>query len=41
MIETEIELSGRSRQEIISIMKRNLEIMKSSVVNGLTTGKIY
>lgn len=39
MIETEIELSGRSRQEIISIMKRNLEIMKSSVVNGLTTGK--
>lgn len=39
MIATEIELSGRSRQEILYIMSKNLEVMKASVVNGLTESK--
>lgn len=39
MIATEIELTGRSRDEIISIMERNLEVMLSSVDNGLTDSK--
>lgn len=39
MIETEIELTGRSREEILYIMSRNLEVMKASVVNGLTESK--
>lgn len=39
MIATEIEMTGRSRDEIISIMSRNLEVMKSSVKEGLTPTK--
>lgn len=39
MIETEIELTGRSREEILYIMSRNLDVMKASVVNGLTESK--
>ena len=39
MIGTEIELTGRSREEILYIMSRNLEVMKASVVNGLTESK--
>lgn len=39
MIETEIELTGRSREEILYIMSRNLEVMKASVVNGLTESR--
>lgn len=31
MIATEIELSGRSRSEIIQLMTKNLEVMKASV----------
>ncbi|MCS4487957.1 L-serine ammonia-lyase, iron-sulfur-dependent, subunit alpha [Streptococcus sciuri] len=36
MIATEIELSGRSRTEIIQLMTKNLEVMKSSVQKGLS-----
>lgn len=39
MIETEIELTGRTKDEILSIMSKNLEVLKSSVVNGLTSDK--
>lgn len=39
MIETEIELTGRTKDEILTIMSKNLEVLKSSVVNGLTTDK--
>lgn len=39
MIATEIETSGRSREEILAIMSRNLEVMKSSVKEGLTPSK--
>lgn len=39
MIATEIEMTGRSREEIIYIMSRNLEVMKSSVKEGLTPTK--
>lgn len=39
MITTEIEMTGRSREKIIYIMSKNLEVMKSSVVNGLTGSK--
>lgn len=39
MIATEIEMTGRSREEIIHIMSRNLEVMKSSVKEGLTPSK--
>ncbi|KHD44606.1 L-serine ammonia-lyase, iron-sulfur-dependent, subunit alpha [Streptococcus hongkongensis] len=39
MIATEIEMTGRTRDEIISIMKRNLQVMRESVVNGLTPSK--
>ncbi|EFR45220.1 L-serine ammonia-lyase, iron-sulfur-dependent, subunit alpha [Streptococcus pseudoporcinus] len=39
MIATEIEMTGRSRDEIRVIMGRNLEVMKESVVNGLTPSK--
>ncbi len=39
MIATEIETTGRSRDEIIYIMKRNLEVMRESVVKGLTPTK--
>lgn len=39
MIATEIEMTGRSRDEITYIMSRNLEVMKSSVSEGLTPTK--
>ncbi|CRH85658.1 L-serine dehydratase%2C alpha chain [Chlamydia trachomatis] len=39
MIETEIELTGRSREEIVTLMSRNLIVMKSSVKDGLTDSK--
>ncbi|GAB2024101.1 L-serine ammonia-lyase, iron-sulfur-dependent, subunit alpha [Lactovum odontotermitis] len=34
-IQTEIEVTGRSREEIIELMERNLQTMKDSIVNGL------
>lgn len=39
MIATEMELSGRSRDEIIHIMTKNLQVMKNSVTDGLTPSK--
>ncbi|EMF48805.1 L-serine ammonia-lyase, iron-sulfur-dependent, subunit alpha [Streptococcus parauberis] len=39
MIATEIEMTGRSREDIVSIMERNLQVMRESVVNGLTPSK--
>lgn len=39
MIATEIKMTGRSRDEITYIMSRNLEVMKSSVSEGLTPTK--
>lgn len=39
MIATETELTGRTADESRFIMKRNLEVMKSSVANGLTESK--
>lgn len=39
MIATEMEVTGRTREEIIFIMSRNLQVMKESVVNGLTPTK--
>lgn len=39
MIETEIELTGRSREEIVTIMSRNLTVMKSSIIDGLSESK--
>ena len=41
MIATEMELSGRSRSrdEIIHIMTKNLQVMKNSVTDGLTPSK--
>ncbi|WP_159583574.1 L-serine ammonia-lyase, iron-sulfur-dependent, subunit alpha [Streptococcus halichoeri] len=39
MIATEIESTGRSKEEIISIMSRNLEVMREAVVDGLTPSK--
>lgn len=39
MISTEIELTGRNREEILSIMSRNLQVMKDSVKKGLTPTK--
>ncbi len=39
MIATEIELTGRSREEILTIMSRNLTVMKDSIVDGLTESK--
>lgn len=39
MISTEIELSGRDRSEILSLMTRNLEVMKDSVQAGLSPEK--
>lgn len=35
MIATEIELTGRSREEIIQLMERNLEVMLDSIEKGL------
>lgn len=39
MIATEIEMTGRSREDIVNIMERNLQVMRESVVNGLTPSK--
>lgn len=39
MITTEIQMTGRSREEILLIMSKNLQVMKNSVVNGLTDSK--
>lgn len=39
MIATEMELTGREREEILSLMQRNLEVMKASVTDGLTDSK--
>ncbi|MER0122148.1 L-serine ammonia-lyase, iron-sulfur-dependent, subunit alpha [Streptococcus sp. ZJ93] len=39
MIETEIELTGRSREEILTLMSRNLTVMKASIIDGLTESK--
>ena len=39
MIAPEIEMTGRSREDIITIMSRNLEVMKESVQKGLTPTK--
>lgn len=39
MVATEVEMTGRSRDEIRLIMGHNLEVMKESVVNGLTSSK--
>lgn len=39
MIETEIELTGRSREEIVRLMSQNLQVMKSSIVDGLTESR--
>ncbi len=39
MIATEIELTGRSREEILTIMSRNLTVMKASIIDGLTESK--
>lgn len=39
MVATELETSGRSREDIREIMSRNLQVMKESVVNGLTADK--
>ncbi len=36
MIATETELTGRERSEILSLMTRNLEVMKDSVQAGLS-----
>lgn len=39
MVATEMETSGRSREDIREIMSRNLQVMKESVVKGLTADK--
>ena len=39
MIATETELTGRERSEILSLMTRNLEVMKDSVQAGLSPEK--
>lgn len=39
MVATEMETSRRSREDIREIMSRNLQVMKESVVNGLTADK--
>lgn len=39
MVATEMETSGRSREDIREIMSRNLQVMKESVINGLTADK--
>ncbi|MBI6100582.1 L-serine ammonia-lyase, iron-sulfur-dependent, subunit alpha, partial [Clostridium perfringens] len=35
MIATEFELTGREREEVLTLMTRNLEVMKESVHLGL------
>ncbi|MCW1073317.1 L-serine ammonia-lyase, iron-sulfur-dependent, subunit alpha [Streptococcus anginosus] len=39
MIVTEYELTGRERDEVLRLMTRNLEVMKTSVVMGLDESK--
>lgn len=39
MLATETELTGRTADESRAIMTRNLEVLKSSVINGLTESK--
>ncbi|MDQ0222567.1 L-serine ammonia-lyase, iron-sulfur-dependent, subunit alpha [Streptococcus moroccensis] len=39
MIETEYELSGRDRDEVLFLMTRNLEVMLASVTDGMTESK--
>ena len=39
MITTEYELTGREREEVLLLMKRNLEVMKASVELGLSENK--
>lgn len=39
MIATEIETSGRSRDEILALMTRNLEVMLASIQHGMTGDK--
>ncbi|MTB63432.1 L-serine ammonia-lyase, iron-sulfur-dependent, subunit alpha [Streptococcus sp. zg-86] len=39
MIHTEIELTGRSKEEIVALMSRNLTVMKASIIDGLTESK--
>ncbi|MDR1568426.1 MAG: L-serine ammonia-lyase, iron-sulfur-dependent, subunit alpha [Streptococcaceae bacterium] len=39
MINTESELTGRSKEEILKIMTTQLEVMKSSVQNGISEKK--
>ena len=39
MIATEIETSGRSRDEIISLMAENLSVMLASIQHGMTENK--
>ncbi|MEY8462857.1 L-serine ammonia-lyase, iron-sulfur-dependent, subunit alpha [Streptococcus merionis] len=39
MIETEFELSGREREEVLALMTRNLDVMLASVKDGLTDSK--
>ena len=39
MIATEYELTGREQDEVLRLMTRNLEVMKSSVVMGLDESK--
>ncbi|HEK9098197.1 TPA: L-serine ammonia-lyase, iron-sulfur-dependent, subunit alpha [Streptococcus equi subsp. zooepidemicus] len=39
MIATEVEMTGRSREEILSIMSQHLQVMKDSIVSGLTATK--
>lgn len=39
MINTEMELTGRSREEILTIMSRNLTVMQNSIQDGLNDRK--
>lgn len=39
MIATEIEMTGRNKEEILTLMSRNLTVMKSSIIDGLTESK--
>lgn len=35
MIQTEMELTDRTREEIIGLMERNLEVMENSIDEGI------
>ena len=35
MIATEIEMTGRTREEIYALMERNLQVMEQSIVEGV------